>query len=168
MDTGAIFLLLALFVLVGLFLYRPFAMRIRRRSSQNPALSTLLAEHDRVLATIQELDFDQIVGKIPAEEYPAQRAALLQRGADILRQIDEVQGTVASAPANPVEAAIASRLGAAPTQATGVIMDDDDIEAMISRRRTARKEKAGGFCPACGRPALQSDRFCPHCGKPLV
>jgi predicted amidophosphoribosyltransferase len=30
------------------------------------------------------------------------------------------------------------------------------------------QEKAGGFCPKCGRPIHVSDRFCPRCGATLA
>lgn len=39
-----------------------------------------------------------------------------------------------------------------------------DLEARIAARRQARQEKAGGFCPHCGKPVQKSDKFCPRCG----
>ena len=50
-----------------------------------------MAERDRVINSLQELDFDFKLGKIPDEDYPAQRAELLQKGADILRKLDALQ-----------------------------------------------------------------------------
>jgi predicted amidophosphoribosyltransferase len=41
---------------------------------------------------------------------------------------------------------------------------DDALEAIIASRRRERSEKAGGFCPKCGRPVQKSDYFCPRCG----
>ena len=54
----------------------------------------LLAERDRVVNALQELDFDFNLNKIPSEDYPVQRAALLQKGADILKKLDENHGNV--------------------------------------------------------------------------
>jgi hypothetical protein len=41
---------------------------------------------------------------------------------------------------------------------------DDDIEDIVAKRRSARKEQTSGFCPKCGKAVLLSDRFCPSCG----
>ena len=45
---------------------------------------------------------------------------------------------------------------------------DDDLEQRIAIRRRTMNEKAGGFCPKCGRPVHASDHFCPRCGAVLV
>ena len=72
--------------------------------------SALLAERDRLLNALQELDFDYTLGKIPGEDYPAQRAVLLQRYADALRKLDAFQTEAPGADAESrLEAAIAAR-----------------------------------------------------------
>jgi NADH pyrophosphatase NudC (nudix superfamily) len=172
MDLGAIFVLLAVLVGVGLFLAAPLMRRLPRGAPQaGPETSSLLAERDRVINALQELDFDFKLGKIPDEDYPAQRAILLQRGADILRRLDELQPTATAgrqserdASAQIEQAAAAGRAdaGAIPTALT-----DDRIESMLAARRAARMAKSAGFCPRCGRPVLVSDKFCPNCGKAL-
>src|SRR5512135_920573 len=89
MDLAAIFLLLLVFAFIVLFVSRPLFVRERRLSAgESPELSALLAERERLLIALQELDSDQALGKIPAEDYPIQRTELLQKGADILRRID--------------------------------------------------------------------------------
>src|SRR5512133_4186386 len=89
MELTAIFFSLAVLVLVGIYLYAPFMeRRARRVTEEEHELSALMAERDRVINSLQELDFDFKLGKIPEEDYPTQRAILLQKGADILRQID--------------------------------------------------------------------------------
>jgi hypothetical protein len=147
----SVFLLLFVLLLVAFYVARPFVTRVRSVRAADQALSTLLAERDRVLTALQELDFDYTLGKIPADDYPAQREALVQRGAAILRQLDE-RGVADKKPA--------SRLPAPAST-------DDDLEDLIARRRSARKEKTGGFCPQCGKTVLLSDRFCPKCGYSL-
>ena len=90
MDINALFFTLALLVLVGMYLYTPLVEgRARRVTEEEHELSTLLAERDRVLNSLQELDFDFKLGKIPSEDYPLQRTNLLQKGADVLRKLDE-------------------------------------------------------------------------------
>ncbi len=168
MELGSIFLLLAVLILVGMYLYAPFTMRAHHlRADETPQVSALKAERDRIINSLQELDFDHNLGKIPAEDYPEQRAALLQNGANILRQLDELVPAVNSA--SNVEARIERAAAAARADSSAVpaAPADEDIEAMISARRKGRKVNAAGFCPKCGKAALVTDKFCPSCGKSL-
>ena len=170
MDIGALFLLLALLILIGLFVARPFMESLRAPAVEGQERSALLAERDRLLTALQEFDFDHTLGKIPAEDYPAQRAALLQRGAAILRQIDSLapSGAPGGSAEDRIEAAVAaSRADAAATTSIPTGAADEDIEDLIARRRAARADKSAGFCPKCGKPILQSDAFCPACGRAL-
>lgn len=181
MDIGSIFLVLGLFVLVALFIGRPFIERKATSVSQEEhEYSALLAERDRLLNALQELDFDHALGKIPDADYPAQRTILLQQGADVLRKLDAMQAEKSSEDVEMrIEAAIAARradaarvkavpvmAGARPVPADG--SPDDDLEVLLANRRRSRSEKAAGFCPQCGGPVQKSDRFCPKCGATLA
>ena len=169
MDSiGSIFLILAVLIGVALYLAQPYLeRRTRRMTSETRETSSLLAERDRVVNALQELDFDFKLNKIPAEDYPVQRAALLQKGADILKQLDALHLIEAvSSAEDRVEKAVAARR-ADSASAPVTVPDDVQIEAMIASRRSGRKEKSAGFCPRCGKPVLSSDRFCPSCGKSL-
>jgi hypothetical protein len=169
MELTAIFFSLAILILVTMFLYAPFMeRRARRVTEEEHELSTLMAERDRVINSLQELDFDFKLGKIPDEDYPMQRANLLQKGADILRKIDSLAPQPASTQdtESRLEKAIAARR--ADASAARPQISDDDLESMISSRRKGRKEKSAGFCPRCGKPVLVTDRFCPSCGKSLT
>jgi NADH pyrophosphatase NudC (nudix superfamily) len=141
--------------------------RARRVTVEEHETSTLLAERERVVNSLQELEFDYKLGKVPEEDYPTQRANLLQRGADILRKLDELAlQNVQSDKDAVVERALAARRKKNSSQKGG--LTDDDIESMISARRRGRKEKSAGFCPKCGKPVMASDKFCPVCGKALT
>ena len=84
MQLTAILVSLALLILVAVYLYAPFIQkRARRVTEEEHELSALLAERDRVVNSLQELDFDYKLGKIPEEDYPAQRASLLQSHSSI-------------------------------------------------------------------------------------
>jgi len=168
MELTAIFFSLAVLILVGMFLYAPFTeQRARQVTEEEHELSALMAERDRVITSLQELDFDFKLGKIPDEDYPAQRASLLQKGADILRKIDSLAPQPASAGDSEtrLEKVIASRH--ADGSAAQLELTDDDLESMISTRRKSRKDRSAGFCPKCGKPVMVTDRFCPSCGKSL-
>jgi hypothetical protein len=179
MDIGSILLILGLLVLVALYIARPL---LEKRSvvvsEEEHELSALLAEQDRILNALQELDFDYALGKIPEEEYPEQRAALVTQGVNVLRRLDELQGQAQEADTDArLEAAIEARRADAqrvpafagngtngrrvPAVAGG---GDDDLEALIASRRRQRNEKSAGFCPQCGGPVQKSDLFCPKCG----
>lgn len=168
MELSAIFLSLAVLILVGIYLYAPFMeRRARRVTEEEHELSALMAERDRVINSLQELDFDFKLGKIPEEDYPVQRSTLLQKGADILRKIDTLAPQATSAQDTEVrlERAIAARR--ADASLAKVEVSDDDLESMISSRRRSRTNKSAGFCPKCGKPVMVTDRFCPSCGKSL-
>ena len=183
MDIGSLLVILALLVLVGLFVGRPFfdkesASVDQAERQEDHELSHLLAERDRVLNALQELDFDNDLHKIPTEDYAEQRALLLQQGAEVLRSLDAHQSEAPGATAEErLDAAIAARrLTAAPAsaasngrkQAVAVAAPDDAVEALLADRRRVRQEKASGFCPKCGRPVQKSDRFCPKCGANML
>jgi hypothetical protein len=88
MELTAIFFTLAVLIIVGIYLYAPFMeRRARRVTEEEHELSALMAERDRVINSLQELDFDFKLGKVPEEDYPIQRANLLQKGAEILKRI---------------------------------------------------------------------------------
>jgi len=197
MGPGAFFLVLALLILVGLFVSRPF---LESQADFTSEISTaleaserhaLLAERDSILNALKELDFDHALGKIPREDYPHQRASLMQRGAVILRKLDEIHSTdfdegvedrseaaIAERHANQKrsqdigedQALLESTMKSAPVRgvSASIADPDDNLEVMLAKRRRAHQEKAAGFCPKCGGPTKKSDRFCPKCGAKLV
>ena len=169
MDIGSILLILAVLVPVVLYIARPLMQRSATEvTTEEHQYSALLAERDRILNAIQELDFDHTLGKIPDEVYPVQRASLMRAGADVLRQVDEYEGGPAESDGEDrIEAAIAAR------KATVLPVDpDDELEALIANRRRSQKEnelsKTGGFCPQCGNCVQEGDQFCPKCGNSLA
>lgn len=170
MDISAVIFILAVLLLVGIYLSAPFTRKTRRTSitREEHDISSLMAERDRMVNALQELDFDYKLGKIPAEDYPALRTEMLNKGADILRKLDELQNAAVVTDTNAedrLEKAIAARRADAAVKSE---VTDDDIESMLATRRKQRKEKSAGFCPRCGQPVLINDRFCPSCGKSLT
>ena len=60
MDIGAIFLLLAVIFIAGLLVASPFPENRRMAvvSAEEQELSALMAERDRLITALQEIDFD--------------------------------------------------------------------------------------------------------------
>ncbi len=179
MDIGSIFLILGLLLLVALFIGRPLIEnKAKPVSPEEQQLSSLMAEHERILNALQELDFDFTLGKIPEADYPSQRFTLLQKGAQVLRQLDESrQATQEDDAEVRLEAAIAARRADAVSAQAGSNggssrplrqTPDDSLEALIASLRRQRSEKSAGFCHNCGRPLQKSDRFCPNCGATVA
>lgn len=178
MDIGSIFLILALLIPVVIYIGRPLLETSPAGVSHSDQdISTLLASRDQVVTAIQDLDDDYNLGKIPEEIYSEKRSDLLENGAKVLRQIDATQvATTRSTPEDLLEDAIIARrltleTSAIPAKKNGNAVPpvpDDDLEQRIASRRRMMNEKAGGFCPKCGRPVHISDRFCPKCGTELA
>jgi hypothetical protein len=161
MEPVSLFLLLILLGLIVLFVTRPFYKRRRIRAVENDQeMSSLLAERERLLTALQELDFDQSLGKIPAEDYPTQRVLLIQQGVDVLRRLDSLSSQTVKKETGIVR----GQMNESKPRAR---MTDDDLEDLLAKRRNTRKDKAAGFCPKCGKPVLLSDAFCPACGHTL-
>jgi rubrerythrin len=164
METTSILLILTILLLAAAFIGRPFFVKDARYiRKQNPAEgaakdkldhihSSLLAEKERILSSIQELDFDYSLHKVPEDLYPIQRVELLQQAAGLLKELEDMGF------AHETKSIINSK---SPNKvSTGY----DELEEMIAKRRTEKKEKSSGFCPRCGRAIQESDRFCPKCG----
>jgi len=169
MDIGSIFLVLALLVVVAIFVSRP--LFVNRITASSPAVdqmehkrSTLLAERDRTINALYELDFDNALGKIPSEEYPQQRAKLLEQGADIMCQIDALQDAGEESTSPPTSGPGPARDEIKPKP----VDPNDELEILLANRRRSKQGKSAGFCPKCGVALQKSDQFCPKCGAGLA
>jgi hypothetical protein len=146
---GSFVLILGVLLLVMAYVLWPLRKDVFLPKSEESARSRLLAEQERLLNALRELDFDHTLGKVLPEDYEVQRAALIRQGAEVMRQLDEL------ARARDRKSQKAERVS------------DDLVEEYLIRRRSERAEKGGGFCPNCGKAVLAADRFCSHCGHNL-
>lgn len=178
MTYGSIFLGLALFVLVGLYVLRPILAPDVARGRNSTEYDHLLALKDAYLAQIHTLDFDYETGKIPEGDYQRQRARLMTETKDILMHMDEIEGLALSVEELPTEI----DLVAVPAADT-----DGEIEAAVARLRQshraptpiiAEKIEASGaeqgasngekkFCSQCGHGIDSEDKFCVSCGHQI-
>ncbi len=164
MDLGALLLLAALAIVVGLYVFSPYAENTSRLvTAREHDISALMAERDSVLNTLQELEMDYLLGKIPEEDYPRQRAALMQAGVEILKKLDAITGDAGDISAAQRMETVADE-ARAQAAAAAESENADDLEALIARRRAQRRSRSAGFCPQCGRAVLKKDKFCAHCG----
>ncbi|MBI9043103.1 MAG: zinc ribbon domain-containing protein [Anaerolineaceae bacterium] len=161
MDLGSIFIFLALLILVGMFVGKPFfdqpnrkLIKISQKNENEVPRSRLLAHRDRVLAAIQDLEFDHSLNKISEDDFKKQRDTLMKSGADILRQLDVLK----------METSSNEEIGIPAPEIEAVGNLDDDLEALIQDRRQNHKEKAASFCHKCGNPIQKKDKFCSRCG----
>jgi hypothetical protein len=144
MDLGSILIMIGLMLAVAAFLARPLVEnRALVVNAGDHRLSALQAERDSILTMIREIEMDHAMGKIGAKDFQEQRAALVARGAALLRDLDALGD--ASAPDNA----------------------DSAIEAAVAARRGRTPPQTAGFCAHCGRALQRSDRFCAGCGTPV-
>jgi hypothetical protein len=134
METVLLLLIVLAFVIA--FVVQPFSRAWPTQTINQPASPSLLSERERILVALQELDFDYSLGKIPAEEYTLQRADLVERGAQVLRQLDESRKThhTDETSIRPTEEKPAYSM----TQPS-----DEALEKMIAERRALREKKDG-------------------------
>src|SRR5512137_2186219 len=91
MDIGILLLTLSVLLLAVLFIvWALFEARQSASAPQGQDLSALMAERDQVINALQQLDFDNSLGKVPEEDYIQQRTELVKRGAEVLRKMDEL------------------------------------------------------------------------------
>ncbi len=172
MELGSIFAGLALLAVVAFILAQPFLENQGVREQQVTRLETLQAERELVVDALRDLDFDHTMSKITTEDYTPQRAQLLERGVELLKQMDAlgaappVNGQAAGFEAQ-MEHAVAARRKAAPVD------PEAQMEAAVRARRAGQTRApaapaAERACAQCGAAATSADRFCAQCGADLV
>src|SRR5512140_2088471 len=96
MSIAGLFLLIMLFASVAIVVLWPLLQSQGKTvpgdqsegHTMPSALAQLQAEHEAILISVRDLDFDYQTGKLAEDEYLAQRERLMQRGVEILKQID--------------------------------------------------------------------------------
>ena len=90
-PIGSLLLALALLVVVGLVVVRPFLFAPPSSQLARSKRDRLEAEKEQILAQIRALDFDYETGKMPDAEYGQTRERLLVEAAALLQQIDNLE-----------------------------------------------------------------------------
>jgi len=89
MPIGSLLLIAALSSIVLFYLALPFISGSELGAQENQKRSSLLAERERILAAILELEADNQLGKVPEDAFREQRQSLLEKGARVLAQLEE-------------------------------------------------------------------------------
>lgn len=163
MDPLFLFWLVVLGLPITLLLARPWwGPRLRRMvvvNAREQRRSALLARKEEILAALRELEVDFRGGKLPEEDYKAQREMLLEEGAEVLRELEALEAESRPEVVGKSEAELAPEPKTAP-----IAEAEDPIEALLQARRAAMATRFIGFCPQCGAALRASHRFCPLCG----
>ena len=149
MTASALIIVLFVFVLTGLIVLRPFLEKGEGMlKASSGVYDSLLAEQERLLAAIEELDLDLELEKISSNEHQQDRQNLLIQAADVLRELDKYS--------KPKQ-----------EKAKGQKVDpsiDEELEKMIKERRSQIEAQLTEECSSCGEKIGPEDQFCSHCG----
>ncbi len=144
-STGATILGVALLLIVAIMLIAPLLDKKTVWLAPPSAAERLQIERDSVLRTIRELDEDHRTQKISDEDYRNLRIAQINRGAEILKQLDAMNTQVSDDP----------KLAA--------------IEEAIARARKSHSTKTSAqHCASCNAIIKADAKFCPQCGAKLT
>jgi hypothetical protein len=118
MALGSLLLFLALLIIVSLIVARPLVEGRDDGNTSPDQQSHWLAERERVLDALGELDADWQLGKVPEEIYVPQRKALVAKGAKAIEELEKTGRTPRSLNTN----------------------DEDDLETLINayKRRVSK------------------------------
>ncbi len=84
-------------LLIGIFVYVFYPQRKAEEQTQKTRLEFLRERKDVVYENLRDLNFEYRAGKYPEEDYAAQRAALENEAAQIVAEIDFLEGDVHAA-----------------------------------------------------------------------
>ena len=141
---------LFIFILAGILVLRPFLVQDSRKKTGLGIYDSLLAEKERLYASIEDLDLDLELDKISPEVHAQSREDLLVEAARVLKELDDYQRKTGKKRSKPE-----------------VVTDDQKLDRMIAERRKELLAAQADQCPNCGKPVLEGDQFCSHCGDRL-
>ena len=152
MQSGSFIIVIFIFVLSGFYILRPiFVGSNRGARSGSSRRDSLIAERERLLNAIEELDLEFELNKISSTEHARNRDILLAEAAKVLYELDGLSGSS----------------GRKQKKAASNKDEDDDLEKLISERRKQLKGEKSIKCTLCGKPIDKDAQFCSHCGGAL-
>ncbi len=151
MESGSFLVVLFIFILSGIYILRPIFISSNRGGRAGSTLrDSLVAERERLLSAIEEIDLEFELKKISATEHSRNRDILLAEAAKVLKGLDDLP-----------RSSTKKRKKAAATPKS------DNLEKMIAARRKQLKGDKNIKCAHCGKSVDQDAQFCSHCGGAL-
>jgi len=151
MEFSSILIVIFIFILSGIFVLRPFFVDEKTSGRAGSSrIDSMMAEKERLLLAIEELDQEFELEKISEEEHNRNRDILLSEAADVINQLDKLQKPSSSR-----------------KKAVQQPKADDDLERLINERRLQLKNEKSLNCPKCGKTIGEGAQFCSHCGEAL-
>lgn len=123
MALGSILLILALLVLVAFVVAGPMLQDEQIGPGPDSERSHWIAERERALEALLELDFDQQLGKVPPEVYAEHRQMLVRQGSEALKRLE----ALTQADNKPSQKTKQGRRAKEHS--------DTDLEALIAKRK---------------------------------
>jgi len=136
--------LLSLAVLLLPYMRRQSAQASNAVARSGLTRDALLATYERVLSAIRDLDDDFNTGKLAQDTYQAERSMWADRGVQVLKKLEEVDGAAAAPAKQSKSKRRVEAIPAAPAVAT--IVDealDEAVEEAIAKYRKAKSGSAG-------------------------
>ncbi|HDD61150.1 MAG TPA: hypothetical protein ENF22_01310, partial [Chloroflexi bacterium] len=92
MEFSSLLIVIFVFILSGVFIMRPFLVEEKKpKRSGSSRTDSLVAEKERLLLAIEELDLEYELEKISSGEHNRNRDILLAEAADVIKQLDKIQ-----------------------------------------------------------------------------
>ncbi len=154
LGIGTLLIGLALLVVVVALALLPLLEPKRPLAQPASQRDALEAERAAIVRSIRDLDFDHRTQKLNEADYRALRQGLVQRGADILRELEALNQAQPAGETADDDAAVDAQIEAA-------------VLALRRGEQPAARVSGVAHCSACGHPVLPDDRFCAKCGHAL-
>lgn len=169
-------IIMGMLLLAGSLIYvaAPFrtgAYPVKLKTQASKTSQSLQADHQAVILSLRDLDFDYRAGKISEEDYPSLRAGLLDKAALTLKDLED------SSDARLEKLIQARRMQRGSSEKAGGISTHQENGVCINCHAPLNDGanfcmKCGTpvqhtFCPHCGKLTLRGDQFCPTCGKAI-
>ena len=151
MEIGSVLIVLLLFFLSGVFVLRPFLLKTESKGRAGTTVrDSLVAEKERLLQAIEEVDLEFELEKISSAEHTRSRDLLMVEAAGVLTELDKLP-----------------KSKSAKKKKTAPVQGEDVLEKMVADRRKQLNSDQSVKCPHCDEPVEKGAQFCSHCGGAL-
>jgi predicted nucleic acid-binding Zn ribbon protein len=158
METGAIFVGVAMLVGSIPFVIRPFRGKVTGKD-QRPNIGLDHEEKRKAdLSALLDLDFDYRTGKVSEEDYTVVRTQLVADAARFIEMEEPGED-------EQIEALIAARK--AKHSSSDMCLECGHTLEVDSRFCSQCGTAVAQGCPTCGKPVQEDDLFCTTCGAKL-